>query len=384
MVVLKDGSTVAVRPIRPDDESALADFYTRLSPESQSYRFFAAPADVREIAKRMVIAGYESQFGLVATSATEVVGHAVYIVTGGRRAEMGLAIADGFQGRGLGLWLCAQLADAAAHAGIEVFEAVVKADNTRMLELLRESGFPLRLRSEPGEVHAELATAPSDEAGIHFERRNAPSAQAAVQRFLAPRSIALIGSAFDPDTTDGTLMRHLLEGGFAGRLLLVNGTGAHVQGLTAFTSVRDIPGDVDLAVITLPAAQVVAAAEECAAKGVHALVVISPGFAESGGEGIVHQQQLLEICRRTGMRMVQGVGRVMSSLAVKGFLFASGVWVATTSRSGILTRRSTIMIVTSGVVEDVLFQQAVMILTATLAVLFGTAQLLSDQPLPAG
>ena len=53
----------------------------------------------------MVIAGYESQFGLVATSATEVVGHAVYIVTGGRRAEMGLAIADGFQGRGLGLLL---------------------------------------------------------------------------------------------------------------------------------------------------------------------------------------------------------------------------------------------------------------------------------------
>jgi len=484
-VVLKDGSTVGVRPIRPDDESALADFYTRLSPESQSYRFFAAPADVREIAKRMVIAGYESQFGLVATSATEVVGHAVYIVTGGRRAEMGLAIADGFQGRGLGLLLFAQLADAAAHAGIEVFEAVVKADNTRMLELLRESGFPLRLRSEPGEVHAELATAPSDEAGIHFERRNALSAQAAVQRFLAPRSIVLIGSAFDPDTTDGTLMRHMLEGGFAGRLLLVNGTGAHVQGLTAFTSVRDIPGDVDLAVITLPAAQVVAAAEECAAKGVHALVVISPGFAESGGEGIVHQQQLLEICRRTGMRLVgpncsgvintapavrlnasviaglppqgrigfmsqsgslgtaiielarvQGtgfssfvsvgnnadisaidllqyweadadtnlvmlylesfgdprhfsriarrVGREMPILAVKGGRSASGARAATTSHSGTLTRPSTIRIATSGVGEDALFQQAGIIRTATLAELFGTAQLLSDQPLPAG
>src|SRR5438105_8872631 len=100
----------------------------------------------------MVIAGYESQFGLVATSATEVVGHAVYIVTGGRRAEMGLAVADSFQGRGLGLLLFAQLADAAAGAGIEVFEAVVRADNTRMLELLRESGFPLRVRSEPGEI----------------------------------------------------------------------------------------------------------------------------------------------------------------------------------------------------------------------------------------
>ncbi len=484
-VVLKDGSTVAVRRIRHEDEPALADFFAKLSPESQAYRFFAAPDDVHDIARRMVMADYESQFGLVATTAGEVVGHAVYVVTGGRRAEMGVAIADAFQGRGLGLSLFAQLAGAAANAGIDVFEAVVRADNTRMLEMLKESGFPVRLRSEPGEVHAELATAISEEAGLHFERRGAVSAQAAVQRFVAPRTLALIGNLFDTATTDGVVMRHLLEGGFGGRLLLVNGTGTAVRGLGAFTSVREIAGDIDAAVITVAADKVISAAEDCAAKGVHALVVISPGFAEAGGEGVARQEQLLEICRRSGMRLVgpncsgvlntspsvrlnasvigglppkgrigfmsqsgsvgaaiielaraQGTGfssfvsignnadiaavdllqywerdqdtnlvmlylesfgdprhfsrvarrvaREMPILAVKGGRSSAGARAATTSHSGTLSRPSTIRVATSGVGEDALFQQAGIIRTATLAELLGTAQLLSDQPLPSG
>ena len=65
-VVLKDGSTVAVRGLQPGDEAALTAFYSKLSPESQAFRFFCAPADVSEIAKRLVISDYESQFGLVA------------------------------------------------------------------------------------------------------------------------------------------------------------------------------------------------------------------------------------------------------------------------------------------------------------------------------
>jgi acyl-CoA synthetase (NDP forming)/GNAT superfamily N-acetyltransferase len=484
-VVLKDGSTIAVRAIERDDEVALSTFYAHLSPESQAFRFFAAPADVSEIAKRLVIADYESQFGLVARSGADVVGHAVYIVTGGRRAEMGLAVADAYQGRGLGLLLFAQLADAAARNGIEVFEAVVKADNHRMLDLLRDSGFPLRLRSEPDEIHAELPTALSDEAGMHFERRNAMSAQAAVRRFLVPRSVAVIGGSFDAEATDGVLLSNLIGGGFAGQIHAVNGTGVPVDGRPAFTSVRDIPGEIDVAVITTPAPAAVEAAAECAAKGVHALVVISPGFAEAGAEGVEHQRNLLAICRRSGMRLVgpncsgvlntsaavrlnasviaslppagkigflsqsgslgtaiielaraQGTGfssfvsagnnadisgtdllqyweadpdtklvmlylesfgdprhfstiarrvaRTMPILAVKGGRSAAGARAATTSHSGTLMRPSTIRLATSGVSEDALFQQAGIIRTATLAELFGTAQLLSDQPLPAG
>ncbi len=484
-VVLKDGSTVEVRGLRPADEAGLAAFYGALSPESQAFRFFAAPADVGELAKRLVMSSYESQFGLVAIASGEVVGHSVYIVTGGRRAEMGLAIADSFQGRGLGLLLFAHLADAAARAGIEVFEARVRADNHRMLDLLRESGFPLTLRSEPGEVHAELPTALSEEADLHFERRNARSAQAAVKRFLEPRAVALIGDTFATSTIEGMLLRNLMSGGYTGQVHAVNGTGAPIEGRPAFTSVRDVPGEVDLAVIASNAVQAVTAASECAAKGVHALVVVSPGFAESGAEGAELQRKLVDICRQAGMRLVgpncsgvlntssavrlnasvipalpepgkigflsqsgslgtavielartqatgfssfvsagnnadisgsdllqywesdpdtnlvmlylesfgdprhfsriaRRVARTMPILAVKGGRSTSGARAATTSHSGTLVRPSTIRVAAAGVGDDALFQQAGIIRTATLAELFGTAQLLTDQPLPAG
>ena len=484
-VVLKDGSTVAVGSIRPEDAHALTAFYAALSPESQMFRFFAAPDDVAEIAKRLVISDYESQFGLAARSGEDIVGHAVYVVTGGRRAEMGLAIADAYQGRGLGLLLFAQLADAAARNGIEVFEAIVKADNHRMLDLLKESGFPLTLRSEPGEIHAELPTALSEEAEMHFERRHARAAQAAVARFLAPRSIVIVGRSFDRATTEGVLLHNLVSGGFTGHVHLVNGTGARVEGLPAFTSVRDIPGEVDMAVIATPAAEAVDVAGDCAAKGVHALTVISPGFAESGAEGAELQRRLVEICRRSGMRLLgpncsgvlnsspdvrlnasvistlpatgtigflsqsgslgtaiielaraQGTGfssfvsagnnadisgsdllqyweadpatnlvmlylesfgnprqfsriarrvaRTMPILAVKGGRSTAGARAATTSHSSALVRPSTIRVATSSVSEDALFQQAGIIRIATMAELFGTAQLLGEQPLPAG
>ena len=68
-LVLKDGSTVAVRPVEAHDEAALTSFYGGLSPSSLAFRFFAAPQDVAAVAKRLVISNYESQFGLVALGA---------------------------------------------------------------------------------------------------------------------------------------------------------------------------------------------------------------------------------------------------------------------------------------------------------------------------
>src|SRR5581483_840700 len=77
-----------------------------------------------------------------------------------------------------------------------------------------------------------------------------------------------------------------------------------IEGLPCFHSVADIPGDVELAVVTVPARLVPDVAEECATKGVRSLVVISAGFAESGAEGKALQQSLIEICRSSGMRLV--------------------------------------------------------------------------------
>ena len=86
------------------------------------------------LAKKLVDVDYSSRYGIVATAGSDlkIVGHAMYVKTEPRKAELALAVADEYQGRGLGTILLGQLAEAAATAGIDVLEAVVKPKNHRM------------------------------------------------------------------------------------------------------------------------------------------------------------------------------------------------------------------------------------------------------------
>jgi acetyl coenzyme A synthetase (ADP forming)-like protein len=305
-IVLRDGATLAVRPIRPEDEPALAKFFSSLSLESRVLRFFAAVANADSSAKAMVNVDYRSRYGIVATAGSDagIVGHAMYATIGPKKAELALAVADAYQGRGLGTILLGQLAEAAASAGIEVLEAVVRPENHRMFEVLRQSGFPVQSRSEPGEVHAELPTALTPEALRQFEDRDRIAAVAAVTHLLAPRSVAVIGASNTPGSIGSELFRNLVAVGFNGPLYPVNPSASTIDGLPAYRSVLDIKEDVELAVIVVPAAAVVGVAQQCAQKGVRGLVVISAGFGESGAAGGELQRRLVEVCRQSGMRLV--------------------------------------------------------------------------------
>jgi acetyl coenzyme A synthetase (ADP forming)-like protein len=305
-VVLRDGSTVTVRPIRPEDQADLARFFTHLSLESRVFRFFAAVANADASVKRMVDVDYQARYGIVAVAGTrrEIVGHAMYVAIGAGIAELALAVADAFQGRGLGTILLGQLAEAASDAGIQVLEAVVRPENHRMLEVLRESGFPVQSRSEPGEVHAEFPTGLTPEAIRHFEDRDRVAAVAAVTRILAPDSVAVIGASRTRGSIGAELFHNLVSFGFHGPVYPVNPAATTIENLRAYASVLDIEGDVDLAVITVPAAHVVEVARVCAQKGVRGLVVISAGFGEVGPEGIELQRALVQVCRESGMRLV--------------------------------------------------------------------------------
>ncbi len=305
-VVLRDGSTVTVRPIKADDEAELAAFYAGLSMESRVLRFFAAIANTEETARKMMQVDYRSRYGLVALSGADgdIIGHAMYIEMAPRKAELALAVADAYQGRGLGTILLGQLAEAAAEAGYDVMEAIVKPENHRMLQMLRESGFPIQAHSEPGEVHAEVPTALSAEALLRFEDRERTAAVAAVSHLLAPHSVAVIGASRQRGSIGAELFNNLLRVGFTGPVYPVNPAATEIEGVRAFPSVIDIPGEVEMAVITVPAAAVPGVARQCADKGVRVLVVISAGFAESGPAGADLQRELLDICRGSGMRLV--------------------------------------------------------------------------------
>ena len=305
-IVLRDGSTLAVRPIRPEDEADLARFFTDLSMESRVFRFFMAIANADALAKKLVDVDYRTRYGLVAVAGAErqIIGHAMYVETGPRKAELALAVADVYQGRGLGTILLGQLAEAAKGAGIDVLEAMVRPENHLMIKVLRESGFPITARSEPGELHFELPTALTPEALRQFEDRERIAAVAAVSHLLAPRSVAVVGASRQRGSIGAELFHNLVATGFRGPVYPVNPVATEIEGVAAYASVLDIPGEVEMAVITVPAAAVLEAARQCAAKGVRALIVISAGFAETGPEGAELQRLLLDVCRQAGMRLV--------------------------------------------------------------------------------
>ena len=110
--------------------------------------------------------------------------------------------------------------------------------------------------------------------------------------FFDPRSVAVIGASRDPSKVGGSVLANLRSAGFRGRVLLINASTTMVQGLTAYPSLLDTEGEVDLAVITVPAPGVLAALKECVRRGVSGAVVISAGFRESTEEGHRRESEL--------------------------------------------------------------------------------------------
>ena len=121
---------------------------------------------------------------------------------------------------------------------------------------------------------------------------------------MSPRSIAVVGATNRPGSVGLAVFRNILEGGFQGVLYPVNPNATAVQSIRAYPRLADIPDEVDLAVIIVPAGTVAQIMEEAGRKGVKAVVVITAGFKEVGGDGIEMENRLKEIAARYGVRMV--------------------------------------------------------------------------------
>jgi acetyl coenzyme A synthetase (ADP forming)-like protein len=304
-VVLRDGSTVHVRPVRLEDRDAILSFLRGVSSDSIGFRFFAA-ANLKWAADWAVDVDYDERYGLIAETGHpgRVIAHAAYVRINRQRAEAAFLVDDAWQGRGVSTVLLAHLAEAATMAGIETFVAEVLPFNHRMIQVFRESGFAVELRSTPDAIHVEFPTSLSDEATARFQERDRTAAVAAVTRVLEPRSLAVIGASPRRGTVGGELLYNVIEAGFRGSLYAVNSHGKEAQGIETHRSAADLPEPVDLAVVAVPAAQVLGVARDCVAAGVHAMVVISAGFAETGAEGRQRQHELLKTCRDAGIRLV--------------------------------------------------------------------------------
>ncbi len=134
--------------------------------------------------------------------------------------------------------------------------------------------------------------------------KDMPQNTHSLDALFRPRSVAVIGASRRPHQIGHEVVRNLVGAGFTGPVYPVNPSADVVRSMHCYPRVLDVPGPVDLAVITVPAPLVLEAARECAAKGVRGLVVITAGFAEIGGDGPAREAELKALCAAHGIRMI--------------------------------------------------------------------------------
>jgi acetyl coenzyme A synthetase (ADP forming)-like protein len=125
-----------------------------------------------------------------------------------------------------------------------------------------------------------------------------------LEPFYCPTSVAVIGASRDDTKLGHAVLKNLLECGYQGKVHAVNAKGGEILGVQAYPTIKDVPGEVQLAVIVVPERFVTPVLEECGQKGVEGVVVITAGFREVGGEGLEKEKALVDIVQRYNMRML--------------------------------------------------------------------------------
>ena len=308
-VILRDGTTLRLRPPRREDTDELLEFFRALSQRSLYLRFHGFPRLGPELVEQLLDPNWTERGALLGTFA-ENGGERVVAVANYERlrdptvAEAAFAVADEYQRRGIGTRLVEQLADRAGRQGIERIVAEVMADNRGMLGVFEAIGFELTRELAGGEIEIQFPIAPTERYEERVDERDHVAVTASLRPFFEPRSVAVVGASRRRGSIGGELFRNVLQANFVGAAYPVNREGVAVAGVRGYRTIAEIPEDVDLAVICLPAAGVLDAAEEALRKGVRALVVISAGFAETGSEGAERQDRLLALVRAHGARLI--------------------------------------------------------------------------------
>jgi acyl-CoA synthetase (NDP forming)/GNAT superfamily N-acetyltransferase len=327
-VLLKDGSTAHVRPIRAEDKDLMVEFYSRVSDTSKYYRFFSPMPTLsdRDVA-RFTEVDHVGRVAFVVLLKDRMIAVGRYDVVEPGEAEVAFLVQDEHQGRGIAQVLLEHLAQAARERGLDRFVAEVLPDNQAMIQTFRDAGYRVVSQYDDGVLRLEFPIDPTDTLVGAMSNREHVAEAASIHRFFNPRSVAVIGASRRQDTIGQALVRNLVTGDFTGRVYAVNPSAAAVSGMPAYQSVGDIPDDVDVAIVAVPAESVTDVVLDCASKGVHGLVVISSGFAETGEEGRQRQRRLVGLSRSYGLRLIgpNALGLINTDPAVSLNASLSGV-----------------------------------------------------------
>ena len=157
-----------------------------------------------------------------------------------------------------------------------------------------------------------------------------------VARLFRGNSVAVVGASTSPGKLGHEILANILDGGYQGRVYPVNPKAERVLGLPAYSSVGEIPDNLDLAVVVVPARFVPGVLREVAKKGAGAAIIISGGFREAGREDL--EQELMTVVAETGLRLVgpncQGINYRPNKLCASWPLVTASGSMAVISQSG--------------------------------------------------
>lgn len=125
----------------------------------------------------------------------------------------------------------------------------------------------------------------------------------AIQRLFHPKSIAIIGASNDPNKISGRPLDILKKYGYKGSIYPINPNYNEIQGMKAYGSILDIEDQIDVAIIALSSKMIIQSLEDCGKQGVKTAVIFAGGFAESGKEGELLQNEMIETAKRHGIRL---------------------------------------------------------------------------------
>lgn len=306
-LVLDDGSRLRVWRALPEDRRRVQAFLDELSEEEVRETAASLRLEPDELARALTRPRPGDTLLVEAEERAErLAGLAAWRSSDDAdgAAVVGVAVAPSFRRHHLGRRLLERIGVWAAHAGAEVLEGRASAENEALERLFEGSGLQVRESEEDGERHltVELRSAVEGKELEDFARRIV--AASSLRPLFRPDTVAVVGASRDPGKVGHRIFRSLLDADFRGTVHPVNPEADQVESVRAYPSVAEVPDEVELAVVAVPAPAVAEVVEACGEAGVEALVVISAGFAETGDEGRRMQDEVLERVRAHGMRMV--------------------------------------------------------------------------------
>ena len=314
-VVLRDGGTAHVRPIRPDDADALQAFHVGQSQRSTYFRFFAPLERLpdAELA-RFTQVDHHDRVALVAVTAEDgaerIIAVARFDRTAPTTAEVAFNVSDRHHGRGLGSVLLEHLAAAAQERGVHRFTAEVLPQNGRMLAVFREAGYEVEQRLDDGIVWVSFDVDPTERSLAVMADREHRAEARSVSALLAPSSVLVVTDEHAPDHPAAcAVVRHLVAeparaSAAAGPVVHVVGWPGAPERARSWPSVAEVATGVDLLVLGVAAERCAEVVRRCAHLRPHAVLVLSSGFAETGPDGVAHQRELLRAAHAIGARVL--------------------------------------------------------------------------------